>query len=268
MTICIKDYTGCLDSRLICCIVITKMANKVRQAIILAGGKGERLRPFTEDRPKPMVEVGGRPIVEYQLDQLAKAGIEEVVFACSYKREVLQKHIGSGSKYGIKASFSIEETPLGRGGGIKQAMQHLSLDWQDVVVLNGDNLWRIEFDQLIAQHQNHSSLATLVVVPLRSPYGIVEFDNQHKIKGFREKPVLPHWINAGVYVFSNKIEPLLPEMGDHETETFPNLSADKFMVYKSEGYWRAVDTIKDLTEASKEVADTFPHLIQDISLAV
>src|SRR3989344_4862097 len=106
----------------------------VTSAIILAGGKGERLRPFTNDRPKPMVEIGGKPILAYQLAQLKKAGIEKVVFACSYQREALQKHLDSGSKYGIKALFSVEETPLGRGGGIKKAMQMLSPDWQDTIV--------------------------------------------------------------------------------------------------------------------------------------
>src|SRR3989344_8666633 len=138
----------------------------VNCAIILAGGKGERLRPYTNDRPKPMVEVAGRPILAYQLEQLKKAGIEEVVFACSYQREALQKHLDSGEKYGIKALFSIEETPLGRGGGIKKAMQMLPSGWQDVVVANGDNLWKLDLLGLIEKHKERRAIATIVVVPL------------------------------------------------------------------------------------------------------
>lgn len=229
----------------------------VKSAIILAGGKGERLRPFTNDRPKPMVEVGGKPILAYQLDQLKKAGIEEVVFACSYQREALQKHLDSGEKYGIKALFSVEETPLGRGGGIKKAMQALLPGWEDVIITNGDNLWKLDVSGLIRKHEERNAIAVVVVVPLRSPYGVVEFNASDQILGFQEKPILPHWVNAGIYVFSREIEPLLPNVGDHEIETFPKLPSERFLVFKSTDYWRGVDTVKDLTEAEKEVMEVF-----------
>ncbi|MDO8577231.1 MAG: nucleotidyltransferase family protein [Candidatus Daviesbacteria bacterium] len=229
----------------------------VKTAIILAGGKGERLRPYTNDRPKPMVEINGKPILAYQLEQLKKAGITEVVFACSYRREALQKHLSSGNKYGIKASFSVEETPLGRGGGIKKAMQMLSSGWENVVITNGDNLWKLDIQGLIKKHNERSAIATIVVVPLKSPYGIVEFNDSDEILGFKEKPILPHWVNAGVYVFSKEVELLLPDEGDHEIETFPKLPTERFLVFKSTDYWRGVDTVKDLTEAEKEVAEIF-----------
>ncbi|MBI2040213.1 nucleotidyltransferase family protein [Candidatus Microgenomates bacterium] len=229
----------------------------VKSAIILAGGKGERLRPYTNDRPKPMVEVAGRPILAYQLEQLKKAGIEEVVFACSYQREALQKHLNSGEKYGIKALFSVEETPLGRGGGIKKAMRELPDGWENVLITNGDNLWKLDVLGLIKKHQEKNAIATIVVVPLKSPYGVVEFNQHDEILGFKEKPILPHWINAGVYIFSKEIELLLPDEGDHEIETFPKLPSERFIVFKSTDYWRGVDTVKDLTEAEKEVAEIF-----------
>lgn len=228
----------------------------VTSAIILAGGKGERLRPFTNDRPKPMVEILGRPILSYQLQQLTKAGIKRAVFACSYQREALQKQIGSGDKYGIKALFSVEETPLGRGGGIKQAMKMLG-DFQNVLITNGDNLWKLDLMGLIKKHETRKAVATIVVVPLKSPYGIVEFNDADEILGFKEKPILPHWVNGGVYIFSKEIQPLLPDEGDHEIETFPKLPSARFLVFKSTDYWRGVDTVKDLTEAEKEVAEVY-----------
>lgn len=228
----------------------------VNSAIILAGGKGERLRPYTNDRPKPMVEILGKPILSYQLAQLKKSGIKKIVFACSYQREALQKHIGSGKKYGIEALFSVEETPLGRGGGIKQAMKMLG-EFSSVLITNGDNLWKLNVAELIEKHEERKAIATVMVVPLKSPYGIVEFNNHDEILGFREKPILPHWINAGVYIFSKEIEPLLPDEGDHETETFPKLPTERFLVFKSTDYWRGVDTVKDLTEAEKEVSEVF-----------
>lgn len=226
-------------------------------AIILAGGKGERLRPVTNDRPKSMVEVGGRPILAYQIEQLKKGGISKVVFACSWMRDILQAHVGNGKNYGIEASYSIEDSPLGRGGGIKQAMGMLDRDVQDVVITNGDNLWKLDIGDLVKRHLASGALATLVVVPLRSPYGIVDFDEAFQVLGFREKPILPHWVNAGIYVFSRRIYDMLPDIGDHETETFPKLSPKEFLVYKSEDYWRGVDTIKDLTEAEREVGEIF-----------
>lgn len=229
----------------------------ITSAIILAGGKGERLRPYTNDRPKPMVEVNGKPILAYQLEQLKKAGVKLVVFACSYQREALQKHVDSGSKYGIKALFSVEETPLGRGGGIKKAMKELPADWQETVVLNGDNLWKLDLAGMMRKHQEKGAIATIAVVPLRSPYGVVEFNEQDEILGFKEKPLLPHWINPGIYIFSKEIEPLLPDEGDHEIETFPKLPQKRFIVFKSTDYWRGVDTVKDLTEAEKEVMEVF-----------
>lgn len=229
----------------------------VKSAIILSGGKGERLRPYTNDRPKPMVEVGGNPILSYALKQLKEAGVDEVVFACSYQREILQEHVGDGSRYGVRAKYSVEETPLGRGGGIKQAMKMLDEGWENTVVINGDNLWKLNVSELMKKQEENAALATLVVVPLKSPYGIVEFNESDEVLGFKEKPVLPHWVNAGIYIFSKEIESLLPDEGDHEVETFPKLPPDKFLVYKSTDYWRGVDTVKDLTEAEKEVADIF-----------
>lgn len=229
----------------------------VNCAIILAGGKGERLRPYTNDRPKPMVEINGKPILAYQLEQLKKAGIKQVVFACSYHREALQEHFKKDNGYGIQAFFSIEETPLGRGGGIKKAMQILPKGWENVIITNGDNLWKLDLDGLIKKHEEKKAIATVVVVPLQSPYGIVEFNAGDEILGFKEKPILPHWVNAGVYIFSKEIEALLPDEGDHEIETFPKLPSDRFLVFKSTDYWRGVDTVKDLTEAEKEVAEIF-----------
>ncbi len=234
--------------------------SSVNSAIILAGGKGERLRPYTNDRPKPMVEINGKPILSYQLSELKKAGVTQVVFACSYQREKLMDYVGDGNKYGLAVYYSEEDTPLGRGGGIKQAMGCLKGEWKDVIVANGDNLWKIDLQGLISKHQSRGAFATVVVVPLKSPYGIVEFNDKDEVLGFREKPILPHWVNAGVYIFSKEIMDLLPDVGDHEIETFPKLPQDKFLVFQSKDYWRGVDTVKDLTEAEKEVQEIFKDI--------
>lgn len=226
----------------------------VKCAIILAGGKGERLRPFTNDRPKPMIEVGGKPILAYIIEQLVKAGITEFVFACSYRHEVIEDYIGDGSKFGITAKFSIEDEPLGRGGGIKKAMSYLSEGWENCLVSNGDQIYELSVLDMIKKHEERKVIATDLVVPLKSPYGIVEFNDSDEVTGFREKPELPNWINGGVYIFSHEIKDLLPDKGDHETETFNKLPCERFIVFKSHGYWKGIDTVKDLTEAEKEMS--------------
>lgn len=229
----------------------------ITNAVILAGGKGERLRPLTNDRPKPMVEISGKPIIGYQIDQLKGAGITDIVISCGYKHEIIEDYFGDGHKFGLNIKYAIEETPLGRGGGIKAAMRELPKDWSETLILNGDILTKLDFADFINFHLKTNAIVTDLVVPLRSPYGIVEFNDQDQVLGFREKPILPFWINGGIYCFSRDIESLLPNLGDHETETFPKLPKEKFLVYKSENYWRGVDTIKDKTEAEKEVAIEF-----------
>lgn len=229
----------------------------IKQAIILAGGKGERLRPYTNDRPKPMVEVAGKPIIIYQLDRLKGIGVENVVISCGYLWEVIKDYIKDGSGWGLEVDYSVETTPLGRGGGLKKAMGMFGDSWENIMAFNGDILSNVNLTELIAKHLVNQAVATLAVVPLKSPYGIIDSNGQDQIIGFREKPVLPFWVNAGMYVFSKDLEPLLPDIGDHETETFPKLPKEKFIVYKSWSYWRGVDTVKDLAEAEKEVKQIF-----------
>lgn len=232
----------------------------IKNAIILAGGKGERLRPHTDDKPKPMIPLAGRPAVENQVIQFKKAGVENIVFAVAYKKEVLMDYFGDGSKWGLNIKYSQEDEPLGRGGGIKKAMSYLPSDWENVYATNGDNLWRVDFERFEQVHISNGALATMMVVKLRSPYGIVHIDDLDRIEGFVEKPLLPHWLNAGIYIFDRSMHERLPDKGDPEYETFPHLPKNKFLAFKSEGYWKGFDTIKDLSEAEQEAQEVFGDL--------
>lgn len=227
------------------------------RAIVLAGGKGERLRPYTNDRPKAMIEVCGRPILGHQLDWLRRHGVGEVVISCGYRHEVIERFAGFGEAWGIRVRYACEDEPLGRGGGIKRALG-LLLEGGDsgeaVIALNGDVLTAVDLGDLIAAHRQLGALATVVLTPLVSPYGIVEVGPDDRISAFREKPRLPHWINAGIYALSPDIHPLLPDRGDHETATFPQLAAQgRLAAYRTEAYWRGIDTAKDITEAEEEI---------------
>ncbi len=224
-------------------------------ALIIAGGEGERLRPLTDDRPKNMVPVAGRPIVERQLEWLRANGVTDAVFLCGYKADVLQAHVGDGSSFGVRVQYSVETEPLGRGGALKQGFVLVPEGEETIVAINGDILTDQTLADMIASHGARAAVASVMLTPLKSPYGVVDVEEDGRITSFREKPVLPYWINAGIYVLSRSFFALLPDKGDHETETFPALANEgKLFGFKSEAYWRPVDSIKDVSEAEKELA--------------
>jgi NDP-sugar pyrophosphorylase family protein len=228
-------------------------------ALILAGGKGERLRPLTDTLPKPMVPVCGKPILEHQVEWLKAGGITDVVFLAGYRWGAIKDHFGDGRAFGINAHYSLEESPLGRGGAIKAGLPQVPSSEDTVAVLNGDIITDETLDCLSAYHQerksaNENHLATIMVVPMVSPYGLVDMDSSGTVTGFREKVEMEHWINAGIYLFDRAIAEELPELGDHETETFPRLAqAGQLAAMRSRNFWRSVDSFKDLSEAEAHV---------------
>jgi len=224
------------------------------KAIILAGGKGERLRPYTNDRPKGMVEVLGVPILAYQVRWLRANGIDGILFSCGYHHEVIREHFGEGSRWGVAFDYVVEEVPLGRGGGMKLALSRLAAEDDPVVVTNGDVITNFPLRDMIAEHRRSGTMGTIYLAPYFSPFGIVEVDEGGRVLGFREKPELPYWINGGVYVLSRAIEPHLPDRGDHEVETFPLLARQgQLRAFCSRAYWQSVDTVKDLSATSREL---------------
>ncbi len=224
------------------------------QAIILAGGKGERLRPYTNDRPKGMVEILGIPILGYQMQWLRANGIQEVYVSCGYLHEVIEDYFGDGQRWGMKIHDVVEDEPLGRGGGLKKAMRALSPQKGPVLAANGDVITTVDLREMLAQHERREALASILLTPFLSQYGIVEVSDDDFVLGFREKPELPYWINAGVYLLSREVLPLLPDRGDHEDTTFPRLAREKrFVSYRARAFWRGVDTVKDLSEVTKEM---------------
>jgi NDP-sugar pyrophosphorylase family protein len=224
----------------------------INTAIILAGGKGERLRPFTNDRPKVMVELADKPIILHQIEWLKSFGITKFVLTLSYKHEVVENYFGDGSKFGIEIDYSIEESPLGRGGAIKQAFKSKLMENQEnVFVTNGDIITHFNISSMVKEHEKQKALATILLVPYLSRWGVVNVDSENHVTGFEEKPTLPYWINGGIYVFNREVEPLLPDLGDHETETFPKIEKQNFLGFKINEFWRAVDVVKDKTEAEE-----------------
>jgi NDP-sugar pyrophosphorylase family protein len=222
------------------------------EAIILAGGKAERLGDAAAGRPKALVEVAGKPLAAYQVARLAQAGVTRVIFACAD---------GQGSLFeselaGIGPEIVAVEEPerLGRGGGIKFAARERN-ERGDVFALNGDELVDVDLTRLLALHREQEAAATITVVPLRSPFGVVDLDDSRVI-GFREAPRLDQWVSCGIYVLGENALERFPERGDHETTTFPELAAGGLLhALRHEGVWLTVNTPKDLRVASEYLAE-------------
>ncbi len=226
------------------------------KAIVLAGGLGMRLRPLTDDRPKALIPVKGRPIAEYQIEWLMKeGGIDGVTFACGYKWEKLKEHFGSNF-HGIPIDYSVEELPLGTGGAIRKALSANSRE-DLVVVTNGDIVTDLPLKRMIEAHKQAGELsASMLVVPYRSRFGVVKIDKLKVVRGFDEKPAFPDvWINGGVYLLnSRRILRSLPEKGDIERETFPKLvSHGELLAYPHYGEWVYLDSQKDLEELEESI---------------
>ena len=244
------------------------------QAIILAGGRGERLMPLTADRPKCLVEVAGQPLIAHQLRWLAANGATQVVVSCGYHWQRIEAFVADGSAFGLQVTYAVEDTPLGRGGGLRKALERLrrvplpslspsAQDWErrgegapgePVVACNGDVLTALPLAPMFRQHRRGGATATLLLTPFVSGHGVVDVDGDGRISGFREKPALPYWLSGGVYVLSPEIAILLPRKGDHETSTWPKLAREgRLQGYRYRGFWQPVDSPKDLREAERRL---------------
>jgi NDP-sugar pyrophosphorylase family protein len=227
------------------------------QAVVLAGGQGSRLRPYTDDRPKPMVEIPGTgvPIIGHQLAWLAAEGVTDAVVSCGHLAEVLQDWL-RGADLPLRVTTAVEKEPLGRGGGLKFAAAHLPHADRPWFATNGDIWTRFSLREMADFHAEREATATLALARPRIPWGAVETDAFGHITDFVEAPPSPYLINAGVYVFSAEFASLLPDVGDHERTTFPRLARSRRLAgfqLPQGAYWRAIDTAKDLTEAAKEL---------------
>jgi NDP-sugar pyrophosphorylase family protein len=223
------------------------------EALVLGGGKAERLGDAAQGLPKPLVPVGGIPLAGYTVARLVEGGVTRVIVACRAGDEgtFLQALSGLGAE--IEAVG--EDEPLGRGGGFRLAATRRQEDGP-VLALNGDELLDVDFPALIAEHEGSGAAATLVVAQVRSPFGVVEVEAGGTITGFREAPLLEHWVNSGVYVLGEEALALLPEKGDHEQSTFPQLARERRLhAHRHEGVWLTVNTPKDLRRATEFVEE-------------
>jgi NDP-sugar pyrophosphorylase family protein len=226
------------------------------EAIILAGGKAERLGGAAEGRPKALVPIGERPLAAYQVALLATAGVDRVLVSCAAgQEEAFERELDGLGPEIVPVG---EPEPLGRGGGLRLAAQQRN-ETGPVYALNGDELFDIDLRELLERHVQASPAATITVAPLRSHLGVVDVGADDTVTGFREAPLLPFWVNTGLYVLDVEAIARLPAQGDHEATTFPELAAEgRLRAFRHEGLWLTVNTPKDLRVA-QEFADANPQ---------
>jgi NDP-sugar pyrophosphorylase family protein len=222
------------------------------EAIILAGGKAERLGDAAGGKPKSLVDVAGRPLVAYQVGRLARAGVSRVIMSCAAGQGALFARELAG--LGTEIAVAEEPERLGRGGGIKFAARERR-ETGDVYALNGDEHVDVDFRALLDRHRAAGGAATVSVAQPKSPFGVVDLGADDVVEGFSEGGRIPYWVNCGIYVLSEEAIERLPERGDHETTTFPELVAERRLrAYRHEGLWLTVNTPKELRVAAEHVA--------------
>lgn len=215
-------------------------------AIILAGGRGKRLRPVTDYVPKPLVPVGNVPLIEWQMRYLKRNGIQNVIVSTGYRSDMIENYMRAKDT-GIRVKFSVEELPLGTGGAIRKAGELVT--GKSFLVLNGDVLTNIDLG-IIASTPN-----AMAAVELRTGFGILDTDGS-TVTGFREKEhVRDVWMNAGIYHLQRDVMDDLPVTGDIERTLFPKYAkAGRLGVVKfNDVWWHSIDSFKDIEECAQRM---------------
>lgn len=221
------------------------------EAIVLAGGKAERLGDAAGGLPKSLVPVGGRPLLAWQIGRLANAGVRRVIVSCLGGQE--EEFARTLDGLGVELAYAGEPERLGRGGGIRYAAGARN-ETGDVLAMNGDELVDVDFGALLDRHRATGATATLTVAQPPSQFGQVDLTEDDVVTGFHEDARVPYWVNCGIYVLSEAALARFPEKGDHETTIFPELAAEGTLrAFRHTGTWLTVNTPKELRRADDHV---------------
>ena len=224
----------------------------VKTAVVLAGGSGSRLRPLTNDRPKPMIELLGKPILHWIIEWLKSNGISNVVIGVAYRKESVINYFGDGSNFGVNIKYSVHSVSGETGEGFRLAISRHVTD-NLFFAINGDEITNFNLKDLVEYHMSHDQVATIAVSHPRSPFGVINIDKNGSVLSFVEKPYLNSlWVSIGAYLFTRRIIDYLPNKGPIEKTTFPLLVKRKLLkAYPINGIWLTINTVKDLESSEK-----------------
>ena len=226
--------------------------------VLMAGGLGSRLKPLTDDIPKPLIRIGDKPILETVLSGFVKAGFAKFYISVNYKAEMIKEYFGDGSAWGVEISYLEETERLGTAGALSLLPERPK---QPFFVMNGDLLTTVNFEQMLKYHREHQAFSTVCVREhsITVPFGVVDFDD-HRLLGIREKPTQKFFVNAGVYLLDPGI---LDHLDGNETVDMPSLiertiaMGKPSVVFPLREYWIDVGHLDDLQRASDEFKGVF-----------
>ena len=228
-------------------------------AIILAGGKGTRLRPLTFDIPKPLVKVNGKPLIEYALEELERNGVENVYISIGYKAEKIMHYLDHRKKFGANIEYVLESRPLGTGGALRHAMEKMQR-YEDVISVNGDTIFKVEFDKMYEFHKKNKALITMGSFRLDNVrgFGVIETEGS-RISRFIEKPdpkeVKSNMINAGIYIISKRVLDKFPreEIFSLEKDFIEKIYKEEVIQHFPIERFITVNDIEQYKKANEEV---------------
>jgi len=221
--------------------------------LIMAGGIGSRLRPLTNQTPKPMLSIGGRPLLEIMIEQFKREGFQNILLSVHYQKEVIQRYFGSGDDFGVNISYIEEKQPLGTAGAILLAKPHLR---HPFYVMNGDILTKNRFRRMMEFHLERRSALTLGVTSyaVQIPYGVVD-RRHHKVLRIREKPECRFDINGGIYCMNPDVVSYIPPSVPYNmNQLIDGLIRDKQATasYPIDEYWLDIGRIHDYEKANAD----------------
>ena len=234
-------------------------AQRSNWVIIIAGGEGTRLRPLTEDCPKPMLALGNRPLLQVIIDNLKATGFSRIYISVNYRAETIMDHFGDGSRFGMDIRYLREDKPLGTAGPLGQLPETPT---EPFIVMNGDIITKMHLPSMLDFHEEHAAVATMAVreYNMQVPYGVIKVDGM-TISSIEEKPTQRHLISGGIYVFSPAVLRFVPPGQCYDMPSLfndlaaNNLSAVPFLVRE---YWLDIGHLDDLNRARQDFHQLFP----------
>jgi dTDP-glucose pyrophosphorylase len=230
------------------------------EVVLMVGGLGTRLRPLTDTTPKPMLPVGGKPILQTIVEKFASYGFVNIIMCIGYKSEIIQEYFGDGSKFGVNIEYVLEEKRMGTAGALS-LLSDKQKPKEPFFVMNGDLLTNVNFENFLDYHISHNSMATMAVreYDFQVPYGVVNIKNG-KIANIEEKPVHKFFVSAGIYMLNAECLTMIPENEFYDMPTlFENLIYKKMNIvsFPLREYWLDIGQIEEYEKANIEYGEVF-----------
>lgn len=234
------------------------------KAVILAGGKGTRLKPYTTAFPKPLMPIGDIPILEIVIHQLKLHSFGEIIMAVGHLAELIRTFFNDGSKFGVKIRYSREKQPLGTAGPLALIKEDLN---ETFLMMNGDVLTTLDYSELFKYHKRNRAIVTMALKKrdVKIDFGVPEIDDSNSILGYNEKPIIGYLVSMGVYIFEPTV---LEYIRPNEYLDFPDLvkklisNGETIKGYVCNGYWRDIGRPDDYERANREIKEIHDKLFR------